>query len=49
MNWSDVTQQYENELRHGSSESPATEVFINNEDGAKHWEDFRKRIVEHVC
>ena len=48
MNWAEVTQQYEKELRQGSAENLATEVFVNNEEGNKRWDDFRKRIVEHV-
>lgn len=48
MNWSDVIQQYEQELRQGSAENPATNVFMNTEEGNKRWDDFRKRIVEHV-
>ncbi|CAB4007558.1 26S proteasome non-ATPase regulatory subunit 12 [Paramuricea clavata] len=47
MNWAEVTQQYEKELRDGSPENLATEVFVNNEEGNKRWDDFRKRIVEH--
>jgi 26S proteasome regulatory subunit N5 len=48
MNWAEVTQQYEKELRQGSGENPATEVFGSDEEGDKRWDDFRKRIVEHV-
>lgn len=47
MNWSNVTRQFEKELRHGSPDNPCTEVFSNNEEGKKCWEDFRKRVVEH--
>ncbi|XP_028395643.1 26S proteasome non-ATPase regulatory subunit 12-like [Dendronephthya gigantea] len=47
MNWSDVSQQYEQELRQGSVENPSTNVFMNTEEGNKRWDDFRKRIVEH--
>lgn len=48
MNWAEVTQQYEKELRLGCDENPATQVFLNTEEGNKRWDDFRKRIVEHV-
>lgn len=48
MNWSNVAQEFEKELRQGSEENPCTEVFSNNEEGNKRWDDFRKRIVEHV-
>ena len=47
MNWAEVTQQYEKELRQGSEENLATDVFGNSEEGSKRWDDFRKRIVEH--
>ena len=48
MNWAEVTHQYEKELRQGSTDCLATQVFLNDEEGNKRWDDFRKRIVEHV-
>ena len=48
MNWAEVTQQYEKELRQGTADCLATQVFLNDEEGNKRWDDFRKRIVEHV-
>ncbi|CAF4451318.1 unnamed protein product [Rotaria sp. Silwood2] len=37
----------ESELKSGTKEDPATNVFISNEDGEKRWEEFKVRVVEH--
>ncbi len=49
MSWSLLKTTYERELRDGTADSPATGVFDKlTERGQKHWEDFRKRVVQHV-
>ena len=46
MRWSHIKEVYESELRTGAT---ATGVFEpGTEEGNKHWEDLRKRVVEHV-
>ena len=48
MQWSKLMSLYETELRDGVQGSPATGVFDRNtEKGAKHWDELRKRVVEH--
>lgn len=41
-------EDYGKELREGSPDSPATEVFSCSEDGEKRWKDLKNRVVEHV-
>jgi hypothetical protein len=48
IHWKDILKNFENELKNGTKDDPATNVFINNEDGKKRWEDFKVRVVEHV-
>lgn len=48
MRWSSLVEDYGKELREGSSDSPATDVFPYNEDGEKRWQDLKNRVVEHV-
>lgn len=48
LNWSNFQVSYGDVLRMGSSEEPATDVLQpNSDDGDKHWEELRKRIVEY--
>lgn len=42
MRWSTLVEDYGMELRKGSSETPATDVFSSTEEGAK-----RKRLASH--
>ncbi|CAF3499737.1 unnamed protein product [Rotaria sp. Silwood2] len=48
IHWKDILKNFENELKSGTKDDPPTNVFINNDDGKKRWEDFKVRIVEHV-
>ena len=49
MDWSNFQASFGDTLRLGSGEEPASDVMKTNTDsGDKHWEELRKRIVEHV-
>lgn len=48
MRWSTLVEDYGMELRKGSLESPATDVFGYTEEGEKRWTDLKHRAVEHV-
>ena len=47
MRWSTLVEDYGVELRKGSSETPATDVFSSTEEGEKRWKDLKSRVVEH--
>lgn len=48
MRWSTLVEDYGVELRKGSPETPATDVFSSTEEGEKRWKDLKNRVVEHV-
>ena len=49
LNWNEFQASYSHTLRMGSTEEPSTDVLQpSTEEGDKHWEELRKRIVEHV-
>jgi len=48
IHWKNILKNFENELKNGTVDDPATNVFAKNEDGIKRWEDFKARVVEHV-
>ena len=49
VQWKQLTSMCEKELRDGLPGSKATGVFDRKSDGGnKCWDDFRKRVVEHV-
>lgn len=48
MRWSSLVEDYGKELREGSPDSPATDVFSSSEEGEKRWKDLKNRVVEHV-
>lgn len=48
MRWSSLVEDYSKELREGSLDSPATDVFTCTEEGEKRWKDLKNRVVEHV-
>lgn len=48
MRWSSLVEDYGKELREGSPDSPATDVFSYSEEGEKRWKDLKNRVVEHV-
>ncbi|XP_041959053.1 26S proteasome non-ATPase regulatory subunit 12 [Alosa pseudoharengus] len=47
MRWASVVEDYGKELREGSPDSPATDVFTYSEEGEKRWGDLKNRVVEH--
>ncbi|MEQ2199547.1 hypothetical protein XENOCAPTIV_002326, partial [Xenoophorus captivus] len=47
MRWASLVEDYGKELREGSPDSPATDVFSYSEDGEKRWKDLKNRVVEH--
>jgi len=49
LNWNNFQASFSDTLRMGSGEEPPTDVLTpNTDDGDKHWEELRKRVVEHV-
>lgn len=48
MRWASLVEDYGKELRDGSPNSPATDVFSYTEEGEKRWKDLKNRVVEHV-
>lgn len=48
MRWASLVEDYGKELREGSPDSPATDVFTYSEEGEKRWKDLKNRVVEHV-
>lgn len=48
MRWAALVEDYGKELREGSLDSPATDVFSYSEEGEKRWKDLKNRVVEHV-
>lgn len=48
MRWASLVEDYDKELREGSPDSPATDVFSYSEEGEKRWKDLKNRVVEHV-
>ncbi len=48
IHWKDILKNFESDLKNGTKDDAATNVFINNDDGKKRWEDFKVRVVEHV-
>lgn len=47
INWRSLIEHFEQDLKVGDSNLPATDAF-KSEEGAKRWSDFKTRIVEHV-
>ena len=49
LNWEWFESTFSSCLRDGVTDGPATTVFSrDSEVGVAQWEDFRKRVVEHV-
>ena len=49
LDWDNFQTSFGDILRTGGGEEPATDVLEPNTDnGEKHWEELRKRIVEYV-
>ena len=50
LDWSEFESVFSPVLREGKEDGPATGVFQQDDTlGERHWEDFRKRVIEHVC
>ena len=49
LDWSDFEATFGPVLRDGADDGPATTVFQRDSTlGEKQWDDFRKRVIEHV-
>lgn len=48
LDWAEFESKYGPSLREGASDGPAPSVFSTSEVGGRQWEDFRKRVIEHV-
>ncbi len=49
LDWAWFQSTYSPSLRQGVSDGPAPSVFAPSEEvGERQWEDFRKRVIEHV-
>ena len=49
LEWKSFQINYEEVLRAGLPDCPATDVFaMDTELGKEQWEDLRKRVIEHV-
>ena len=49
LDWSEFEATFGPVLRDGVEDGPATTVFEpSNALGVQQWEDFRKRVIEHV-
>lgn len=46
INWRNLIEHFEQDLKIGDLSFPATDAF-KSEEGAKRWNDFKTRIVEH--
>lgn len=46
INWRNLIEHFEQDLKIGDTNYPATDAF-KSEEGAKRWTDFKTRIVEH--
>ena len=50
LDWSEFEATFGPVLRAGIEDGPATAVFqLDAALGERQWEDFRKRVIEHVC
>ena len=50
LDWSEFEATFGPVLRDSTDDGPATAVFQREDAlGERHWEDFRKRVIEHVC
>lgn len=48
LEWKLFESTYGPSLREGVTDGPAPAVFAGGEVGEKQWDDFRKRVIEHV-
>ena len=48
LEWTLFQTKYGLVLQEGVPDCPATDVFTDSELGKEHWEDLRKRVIEHV-
>ena len=42
-----LCELYENVIRRGTADKPATNVFDQSDEGKKRWNDLKSRVVEH--
>lgn len=50
LDWSEFEAMFGPVLRDSVEDGPATAVFqLDATLGERQWEDFRKRVIEHVC
>lgn len=48
IQWSGLVSVYENVLKHGTDDSPPTDVFNpNTEEGQARWKELKNKVVEH--
>lgn len=47
IHWREIVSSFEDELKHGSKDEPATNVFHGSLSSEQRWTDFKGRIVEH--
>lgn len=48
IRWNFITKSYEEILRKGTPDSPATGAFSLDSDGEARWTELKNRVVEHV-
>lgn len=49
LDWTEFQMRYGPALKEGVADCPCTEVFAKDKEmGAEHWQDLRKRVIEHV-
>ena len=50
LDWSEFEATFGPVLRDGIEDGPGTAVFQRDATlGERQWEDFRRRVIEHVC
>jgi len=47
IHWREFLTNFEQDLKNGTKDDPATTVFSNPTTGKKTWDDFKVRVVEH--
>ena len=48
IDWESFVEHFGPVFRDGVGDEQHTDVFPHNDKGDERWEDFRKRVVEHV-
>ncbi|XP_078457602.1 26S proteasome non-ATPase regulatory subunit 12 [Lampetra fluviatilis] len=47
MHWGTLVEKYGKDLRKGTADNPATDVFSYSQEGEKRWQVLKNRVVEH--